>query len=362
MDLGFNNLLINGFLTCLYIQLFIVGLFNFINGTKRNVILGVVCCVLSLSFIYSIYWERFNESLVYNILFGGYKHMFLPTLVYLYVAMISENIGQRRFFLLFLAPLVVHIGYLVVKFRFEHFYTSYIDSIVLTMNMFILLLHIFFLLFGFEALHRLKPIILKRNFLRFKFFFLGLLGYGIFLSLNSVTPYFFGETSFERSFEYLSKNFFIALATLVNLSILIFAIIESPSLKQFVVSKNIYKPKKKNIDNVLIEDFIMKYFVFEKQFKNPDFNLDSALNDFGIKSVDFRTYLKTKKGISVVEFINGYRIEAFKALLTEVDLNKYSLMGLANQVGYTSKATFYRNFKAQVGITPKEFIENKFKI
>ncbi len=359
MNSGFDNLLVNGFLTCLYLQLFIVGLFNFINNTKRNIVLGGICCLVCLSFIYSIYWNNFNESLIYNIVFGGYKHIFLPILVYLYIALISVDFSKKQVLKLFLVPLIVHVAYLFLKFALKDFYITHINSIVLVFNLIILGLFVFYAIKGFTVLKKIKHLIKKRNYVRYSIFFYVIMGYRIFLSLNAVIPYFIGNTSFENSFLYHSENFFIVLATFINLGILVFAFIESPSLKQFIVSKNIYKSKEVFSNKEHIEQFIENIFIIEKRHKSPNFNLNSALMSYDLKPKDFRAYIKSEKGISVVEFLNTYRIEAFKKLLTDADLKKFSLLGLANQVGYSSKATFYRNFKAIEGITPKEFVDKQ---
>lgn len=286
--------------------------------------------------------------------------MFLPLLVYLYIAMIGNDFSKKKLLNLFLLPFTIHVSYLFIKFTFANFYTLHINSIVFITNLFILSLYFLFGVKGIGDLKRIKRMIRKNNYSRYSFFFYVIMGYGIFLSLNSVIPYFIGNTSFENSFLYHSEDFFVVLATLINLWILVFAFIESPSLKQFIVSKNIYKSKENYSDTKAIDDFIEIVFIIEKQYKRPDFNLNTMLSYYNLKPNDFRAYVKAKKGVSVVEFINTYRIEAFKELLNEVDLKKFSLMGLANQVGYTSKATFYRNFKSIEGVTPKEFLDKKF--
>lgn len=361
MNSGFDNLLVNGFLTCLYLQLFIVGLFNFLNGSKRNMVLGGICCVVCLSFIYSIYWDNFNGSLVYNIVFGGYKHMFLPVLVYLYIALIAEEFSNRKLAIIFSVPLFAHIAYLLVKFGLKDFYLTNINSVVLIFNLFILGLFIYYTIIGIAVLKKVKQLIRKKNYTRYSMFFYVIMGYRIFLSLNAVVPYFIGKTSFENSFLYHSENFFIILAAFINLGILVFAFVESPSLKQFILSKNIYKSKDAHANAEPIEIFIENVFVNEKQFKSPDFNLNMVLAKYNIKPTDFRAYIKEKYNMSIVNYINKYRIEAFKNMLTEVDLKMFNLMGIASQVGYSSKATFYRNFKAIEGVTPKEYIDKNIK-
>ena len=58
------------------------------------------------------------------------------------------------------------------------------------------------------------------------------------------------------------------------------------------------------------------------------------------------------------DFINHYRIEAVKVKLREGEHQQTTLLGIAFDSGFNSKATFNRAFKKSTGTTPKNFIEN----
>ncbi len=55
------------------------------------------------------------------------------------------------------------------------------------------------------------------------------------------------------------------------------------------------------------------------------------------------------------DFINDYRIKAFKERLKDPENTKYNFIGLAYEVGFSSKASFYRAFKKSTNQTPGEF-------
>lgn len=59
------------------------------------------------------------------------------------------------------------------------------------------------------------------------------------------------------------------------------------------------------------------------------------------------------------DLINSYRIKAFKSLVTQAESKKYSIMGVAQEVGFNSKASFYRAFKKECGQTPSEFLSSE---
>jgi len=55
------------------------------------------------------------------------------------------------------------------------------------------------------------------------------------------------------------------------------------------------------------------------------------------------------------DFVNEYRVEEVKRRLIQGELNQYSLLGIANESGFNSKASFNRIFKKHTGQTPSEF-------
>ena len=56
------------------------------------------------------------------------------------------------------------------------------------------------------------------------------------------------------------------------------------------------------------------------------------------------------------DFINVYRVQAFKDLAADPANQKYSILGLAEEAGFNSRASFYRAFKKECGLTPTEYM------
>jgi AraC-like DNA-binding protein len=57
------------------------------------------------------------------------------------------------------------------------------------------------------------------------------------------------------------------------------------------------------------------------------------------------------------DFINTYRIEAIKQAFSAGEHKKTTLLGIAFDCGFNSKATFNRAFKKNTGFSPKEYLE-----
>lgn len=57
--------------------------------------------------------------------------------------------------------------------------------------------------------------------------------------------------------------------------------------------------------------------------------------------------------------INRLRVEAFQELVALPAYRNLSLFGIAQEVGFSSKASFHRAFKKHCELTPKEFVTNR---
>lgn len=100
------------------------------------------------------------------------------------------------------------------------------------------------------------------------------------------------------------------------------------------------------------------YIETKKPFSNPELkivDLAQALNcSSHTLSFIFNQYL-TK---NYYDFINEYRIKEFKRLVSGTESSKYTLTALAEQCGFSSRASFFRSFKKLTGITPNEYIRS----
>ncbi len=58
------------------------------------------------------------------------------------------------------------------------------------------------------------------------------------------------------------------------------------------------------------------------------------------------------------DFVNEYRIAAFKTMVADPKYGRYTLTALAELCGFSSRASFFRSFKKITGITPNEYIRS----
>ena len=78
---------------------------------------------------------------------------------------------------------------------------------------------------------------------------------------------------------------------------------------------------------------------------------------FGYHPFYISKILKDRKGVTLHQYVISYRIKYAKSLLECTDK---SIADIADETGFTDASYFTKSFKAQFGITPKEY-RNKFK-
>ena len=121
--------------------------------------------------------------------------------------------------------------------------------------------------------------------------------------------------------------------------------------KEIIKTKTVFDPKEK-LQLEQIASKLKTLMLDEKLYKNPDITLSSLSKQLGIKS-----YLTTKCLNTIFEkkfndFINEYRIEELKLLLKDSKNNNYTLLSLAFEAGFNSKASFNRAVKKLTGKPP----------
>ena len=98
--------------------------------------------------------------------------------------------------------------------------------------------------------------------------------------------------------------------------------------------------------------------VDEKPYMNSELRIGDLANALDVSSHSISYLLNQHYDISYYDFINEYRVDEFKRMITEMDSSKYTLSALADMCGFSSRASFFRSFKKNMGITPNEYIKS----
>lgn len=71
--------------------------------------------------------------------------------------------------------------------------------------------------------------------------------------------------------------------------------------------------------------------------------------------------INAKEGMNFYDFVNRYRVEEFKRLLSDPKNRQLTLLALAYDCGFNSKSSFNRSFKKATGQTPSEYFSSLSK-
>lgn len=94
----------------------------------------------------------------------------------------------------------------------------------------------------------------------------------------------------------------------------------------------------------------------EKKYRNPDITLSVLSEQINEKSYLVSKTLNELFNKNFYEVINEYRVNEAIILLKKFDSKQDKIDNIAFEVGFNSRATFYRSFKKITGKNPSEFV------
>lgn len=122
--------------------------------------------------------------------------------------------------------------------------------------------------------------------------------------------------------------------------------------EQGYFSGDYYKKLKNKLDEAMQR---------EKPFLNPKLTLSELAKITEHNPRDLSRVINEQYKMNFYEFINSYRIGQFKKLVKEESHKNFTILSLALESGFNSKATFNSAFKKMTGQTPSEYIKHSKK-
>ena len=109
----------------------------------------------------------------------------------------------------------------------------------------------------------------------------------------------------------------------------------------------------KNIHGELI--LLMKH---EKLFLTPELTLSMVAELLNVHPNTVSEVINRAEQKNFFDFINTMRVEEFKVRVVNPENQHYTLLSIAHDCGFNSKASFNRNFKNITGISPTEYLKS----
>lgn len=100
---------------------------------------------------------------------------------------------------------------------------------------------------------------------------------------------------------------------------------------------------------------VLKYMKSSKPYLEPELSLDQLASQMSLKPRALSQAINEILQQNFFDFINRYRIEEAKRLLTNPIDKKITILEVLYQVGFNSKSSFNTLFKKYTGLTPTEF-------
>lgn len=113
----------------------------------------------------------------------------------------------------------------------------------------------------------------------------------------------------------------------------------------------------KKVESIKLK--LKEHMTQEKPYLNPDLSIDDLSSQLVVKRHHLSQVINLSFNKNFFEFINSYRIEEFKKQAKSLDNDHLSILGIALNCGFNSKATFNAVFKKQEGITPSAYIKEE---
>jgi AraC-like DNA-binding protein len=108
------------------------------------------------------------------------------------------------------------------------------------------------------------------------------------------------------------------------------------------------------------EQFVERFLAYmqnEKPFLNNELTLALLAKGLDVSPEYLSSVLNGRLNSNFFDFINRYRVEEFKRICHLPENKQYTIIALAYDCGFNSKATFNRVFRQHTGTTPGAYIK-----
>lgn len=100
---------------------------------------------------------------------------------------------------------------------------------------------------------------------------------------------------------------------------------------------------------------LQQYMQNEKPYLEPELTLDKLAAQLAVKPKVLSQVINERLQQNFFEFVNFYRVEEAKKLLTNPKDKKITVLEVMYEVGFNSKSSFNTLFKKSTGLTPSDF-------
>ncbi len=322
----------NAFVFCGYI-------FFFLKPRRLlNYFLGLIVLMLSLRVGVSCFYFFEKDIPRVFIQIGLMANALLGSLIFIYVKSILINerrvTKQDRKHLTIFSILLLTFSIAYPFSKYPEFWDHRIRYIIHTILTIYLLLSTYYLLPTIKSLPRKDSKVLPEKRWTFLLLIANLLiAFGFVISLK--TTYALGAVWFS----------------IVFYALMFYLFLNKKKIQIFEKENSSGKIGEKE-ERILLNR-INSLMNEKKPYNNPNLKVDSFANELGITPNKLSQFLNENMGKNFSTFLNEYRVEEAKRILTSN--TKYTIEAVGYEAGFSSKSSFYSIFRKITGITPLAF-------
>ena len=152
----------------------------------------------------------------------------------------------------------------------------------------------------------------------------------------------------------IESNFYLYPTLIVNVGF-IYWIGYIGFTKPNLIINEIKSNSNSNNKNSFIEEKLNHQIEVCEIYKNPALTLLELSKKLQLSTKELSNHINERHQMNFSEFINYHRVHKIKELLVSAEAKKYTLVTLANEVGFSSKSSFNAEFKKIMGTTPSKY-------
>ena len=121
------------------------------------------------------------------------------------------------------------------------------------------------------------------------------------------------------------------------------------------------KYEKSRIDKTQLNEnlaVIQEAITANRLYEDPNFSLNALADTVHFTARRTSLTINQATGQNFVDFINTYRVEAFKNKILEGESKHFTIVAIAEKCGFKSSSTFYTAFKKHTGMTPRQYVDS----
>ena len=169
-------------------------------------------------------------------------------------------------------------------------------------------------------------------------------------------------------FNVIGRSFFMGSKTLLIIPSIIFSVLlffiglQGYMQNHTVFDLEMDEQKEKDIvpksyNSNRLNEKLTELFVKEAIYKNPDLKITHLSEKLHTNRTYISKHINTQYSCTFNDFVNRYRIEEAKKLLSDESSQNFSLNYISEKSGFGSMGTFMRVFREFEGITPGQYRE-----